>query len=317
MRFSYYIRYIGCLLSLLCCCVKVSAQFDARFSQYWAVPAYYHAAVVGQSEKLNIQGGYGMQLMEFERAPRVMYLGAELPFTLFHQQHGAGINFFNEVIGLFRNQRIWAQYAYQLRWKRARLGIGVQFGLLNVKFDPSNINLGEETEDPAFPTTEESGMGADLGVSLYYRHSQYYAALSAQHLTSPRIAIGEKSFLKVKSVIYLGGGYNIQTRNPLISMQPSIHLQTDGTSTRFDATVRAFYTWRGKVLSGTVGYSPDTSVTLGLGLQIRNVTVGYAYELFTSKIGAASGSHDLVVSYAIDMNVFKKSRNLHKSVRIL
>ena len=113
------------------------------------------------------------------------------------------------------------------------------------------------------------------------------------------------------------GGYNIQTRNPLISIQPSMQLQSDFTSTRLDVTGRLFYTYHSRVLSGGLTYSPDTSVTFSFGLTVRGVTLGYAYECFTSKIGVASGSHDLVVRYALDLNVFKKNRNLHKSVRIL
>lgn len=96
-----------------------------------------------------------------------------------------------------------------------------------------------------------------------------------------------------------------------------MQLQSDFTTTRLDLTGRLFYAYRSKVLSGGVTYSPGTSVTLSLGLTVQGVTLGYAYECFTSKIGAASGSHDLMVRYALDLNVFKKSRNLHKSVRIL
>lgn len=292
-------------------------QFDARFSQYWAVPTYYHAGSVGQGDKLNIQAAYGMQLMGFEHAPRVMFFGVDLPFTLFHKKHGAGIFFFNEGIGLFRNQKVGLQYAYQWKLKRSHLGIGIQLGMLNVSFDPAGVNLGDEAEDPAFPDTKEQGIGMDLGLSLAYTHPSGYAALSVQHLTAPTVEIGEKSNVKVNPIFYLEGGYNIRTRNPLVYIQPSVQMQTDFYAFRMDATARLFYTWRGKKFSAAVGYSPSTSLTFGLGMQVRSVTVGYAYELFTSKIGASSGSHDLVVSYAIDMNVFKKSRSLHKSVRLL
>lgn len=307
------------LLCLLCCLSsEVQAQFDARFSQYWAVPGYYHPAQAGQTDnQLNFYGSYGMQLMGFKNAPRVMYFGADTPFRLFNKQHGAGLGFFNEAIGLFRNQRLWVQYAYQQKIRKGKLGIGVQVGTLNVSFDPTDINLGEETVDEAFPTTSESGTALDLGLSAYYQHPKFYAGLSAHHLTSPRISLGDKSRIKIHPIVYLTSGYNIQTRNPLISIQPSMQLQTDFTSTRLDLTGRLFYTYRSRVLSGGLTYSPDTSVTLSLGITVKGVTLGYAYEYFTSKIGAASGSHDLVMRYTLDLNVFKKNRNLHKSIRIL
>ena len=305
------------LLFLVSAVPGARAQFDARFSQYWDVPAYYHPASAGRSETLNVYGAYGMQLMGFTHAPRVMCFGADLPFSLFGKQQGVGMGFFNEGIGLFRNQRFWVQYAYVFTIGKGRLGVGVQAGALNVSFDPTDINLGDETEDEAFPTTEEHGMAADVGAGVYYSHPKFFAGLSAQHLTSPRIAIGENSSLRIQPSLYLTGGYNIQTRNPLISIQPSCHLQTDFTSMRLDLTGRLFYTWRSKTFSGGIGYSPDTSVTFNFGLKVRSLTVGYAYELFTSGIGPGSGSHDIVVNYAFDLSRFGRDRGLHKSIRIL
>lgn len=48
--------------------------------------------------------------------------------------------------------------------RKGKLGIGLQVGMLTVAFDPSDINLGDETDDDAFPTTSESGTSVDLGV---------------------------------------------------------------------------------------------------------------------------------------------------------
>ncbi|WP_291530010.1 PorP/SprF family type IX secretion system membrane protein [Bacteroides sp. UBA939] len=306
------------LLSLFFCLTEGKAQFDARLSQYWAVPGYYHPASAGQTDnKLNAYAAYGMQLMGFTRAPRVMYFGADMPFTLFNKQHGAGVGLFNEGIGLFRNQRYWAQYAWQTKIRKSKLSIGLQVGMLNIAFDPTDIDLGDETDDEAFPTTAESGTSLDVGLSAYYSHPKFYAAFSAHHLTAPRISLGEKSHIKVHPILYLSGGYNIQTRNPLISIQPSMQLQSDFISTRLDVTGQLLYTYRSRVFRGGLTYSPNTSLTINLGLTIQGITLGYAYEYFTSKIGIASGSHDLVLRYALDLNLFKRSRNLHKSVRIL
>ena len=80
-----------------------------------------------------------------------------------------GVGFFNEGIGLFRNQRFWGQYAYQMKIRKGKLGIGLQVGMLTVSFDPSDINLGDETDDEAFPTAAESGMAVDLGLGGYIR----------------------------------------------------------------------------------------------------------------------------------------------------
>lgn len=65
-------------------------------------------------------------------------------------------------------------------------------GMLTVSFDPSDINLGDETDDEAFPTAAESGMAVDLGLGGYYSHPKFYAGFSAHHLTAPRCLSGRQ-----------------------------------------------------------------------------------------------------------------------------
>ena len=304
--------------------LKVKAQYDVHFNQYWGLKGFYNPAWAGQTDKLNISGTYSMQMMGFTRAPRTMFFGADMPFSLFNKKHGAGAGFFSDAVGLFRNQRTWLQYSYkhQFRKSKSRLGIGIQVGIINVAFDPTDINLGEVDDDPAFPKQEESGTSLDFGVGAFYSHPKFYVGFSGQHLTMPTLELGTTeagttSKIKIDPMVYFTGGYNIQTRNPLVSIQPSMLLQSDFSSMRLDMTGRVMYTFSERVFVGGLTYSPGISFTFSLGATIRGITVGYAYEAYTSKIGIGNGSHDLVVSYAMDINLFKKSKNKHKSVRIL
>ena len=45
--------------------------------------------------------------------------------------------------------------------------------------------------------------------------------------------------------------------------------------------------------------------------------LGYSYEIYTSAISAKNGSHELFVGYQTELNLYKKGRNLHKTVRLL
>lgn len=307
---------VSCLLAGF---TTVQAQFDVQFSQYWALTGYYNPAYAGQNDKLNIYGTYSMQLLGFTNAPKSMYFGADMPFKFLNKRHGVGIGFFNEGIGLFRNQRFWAQYSYKLKLFGGNLGIGVQIGALNISFDPADINLGNETDtnDPAFPSSQADGLGLDVDAGLYYTHKLFYAGFSATHLNAPTVRLGDNNEIKIDPTLYFTAGCNIKTKNPLISIQPSILLKTDMVSTKVDLTGRVFYKWNEKTFYAGLSYSPTSSIAILLGTQIKNVNIGYAYDMFTSKIGAGSGSHDLFVSYSMDMNFFGKSKNKHKSIRIL
>jgi hypothetical protein len=58
-------------------------------------------------------------------------------------------------------------------------------------------------------------------------------------------------------------------------------------------------------------------VTVLLGGNFHGITLGYSYEAFTNGINLGNGSHELYVGYQSDLNLFKKGRNRHQSVRIL
>ena len=315
-----HIKKLLLFISLLFCFFTAKAQFDVQFINYWALNGFYNPAYAGQTDKLNIYGTYSMQLVGFTHAPKSMYFGADMPFKFLNKKHGVGAGFFNEGIGLFRNQRFWAQYSFKMKLLGGTLGIGAQIGALNLSFDPDNIKLGDDeggANDPAFPTASVNGMGLDLALGIFYTHKLFYAGFSASHITAPTVKLGENNEMKIDPTLYLTGGCNIKTKNPLISVQPSVLLKTDMLAFKADLTARVLYTHEEKTFYGGLSYSPTNSVSILFGANIKSINVGYAYELFTSKIGAASGSHDIFVSYSMDMNFMGKSKNKHKSIRIL
>jgi len=56
-------------------------------------------------------------------------------------------------------------------------------------------------------------------------------------------------------------------------------------------------------------------VSVLVGVKIKDVRVGYAYTVPTSKIGS-SGSHEVMVGYCFKLN-FDKGRNSYKNTRFL
>lgn len=307
---------------LLLCCWQARAQYDAHFSHYWALQPYFNPASIGREGKLNISGTYSSQLTGFTRNARTMYFGADMPLVFINDQHNVGASLFNESIGLFTHQRLALQYAFRSKpLLGGRLAGGVLVGLLSETFDGSKVDFGDAEgsadNDPAFPSSEANGSGLDIGFGLHYDHPLFYVGISASHLTSPTILLGENNEFEISPAYYLTGGCNIPLKNPLLSIQPSFMLQTDAVGFRADITGRLTYTHDGKSYYGGLAYSPTISCSFLLGATFQGVNFGYAYELFTSQIGAANGNHSLFIGYQMDLDFFKKGKNLHKSIRIL
>lgn len=299
---------------LLCC--RAFAQYDVAFSHYFDMEPAYNAAAVGKLSQLNIDVAYAIGMAGYENNPQTMYAAADLPFVFLKSYHGAGIQFMNDRIGLFTHQRLSIQYAYKHQLFGGTISAGVSVGVLSESFDGSDLDL-EDASDPAFSSSELDGNTFDMGVGIYYLRDPWYVGLSMQHVTSPLVELGETNEIQIDPTYYFTAGYNIKLRSPFLTIKPSLLFQTDGVDWRADITGRLVYEHEERMMYGGVTYSPDKSVTFLIGGNVHGVTLAYSYELYTSGISAVNGSHELFVGYQMDINLAKKGKNKHKSVRIL
>ena len=303
-------------LLILFASVRVWAQYDVSFAHYWAMEPSFNPATVGKEAKLNVAAAYAIQMAGFEHNPNTMYAAADMPFVLLRAYHGVGLQFMNDAIGLFKHKRLSLQYAYQRSLLGGKISAGIQAGMLSENFDGSKAEL-DDPNDPAFTNSSVNGSGFDLAVGLYYQIRKWYVGISGLHLNSPKVELGEKNELDIPATYYLTGGYNIQLRNPFLSIHPSVFGTYDGTNYRVDITTRVKYTHDKKVLYAGLAYSPNNSVTALIGGNFHGITLGYSYEVYTSVLKIGNGSHELFVGYQTELNFEKKGRNRHQSVRIL
>ena len=295
---------------------KTSAQYDVSFSHFWDMEPYYNPAAAGKENKLNIAAAYAMSFTGFENNPKSMYIGADMPIYFLKKYHGVGVSLLNDQIGLFTHQRLALQYAYKQKLFGGTLSIGLQLGFISEKFDGSKVDV-EDSSDPALTKSDVNGSAMDLAAGIYYTHGSWYVGVSAQHINAPRVELGETNELQIDRTIYLTGGYNIKLRNPFLTIHPSALIRTDGSSYRADIAGLLVYTNDKKMLYGGVAYSPSNSVTAHIGGLFHGVKIGYSYEIYTSGISLANGSHELFIGYQTTLNLYKKGKNKHKSVRLL
>ena len=296
--------------------IKGHAQYDVSFSHYFDMEPSFNAAAVGKQSKLNVAAAYAMDLAGFKHNPQTMYVAADMPFIFMKTYNGAGIQFMNDKIGLFTHQKLALQYAFTTKLFGGKLATGISAGLLSENFDGTKVDL-EDSSDPAFTASQLTGNSIDFGIGLYYTHRNWYVGLSAQHLNSPLINLGERNELKVDATYYATGGCDIRLRNPYLTVKPSFLVRTDGVAWRGDIGGRLVYTNDQKMMYVGASYSPTNSVTALIGGKVHGVILGYSYEMYTSAINPGNGSHELFVGYQVDLNLVKKGKNRHKSVRIL
>ena len=311
-----YIRRLIIVGLLLNFAGEIKAQYDPSFSHYFDMETSFNPASAGKQPKINVTAAYAMDMTGFEHNPQTAYAAADMPFYALRSYHGAGVLFMNDRLGLFTHMRLSAQYAYKFKLLGGQLSVGLQAGLISEKLDGSKADLAD-SGDPAFNSAQLSGNAVDLGAGIYYTLKDFYAGISVQHITSPLVKLGDNNELPIDKTYYLSGGYNIKLHNPFLTIKPSVLVKTDMVAWRADVTGRLVYSHDNKLLYGGLSYSPANSVTMLVGGSFHGIVLGYSYEFYTSGLNPGNGSHELFVGYQQDINLVKKGKNKHKSVRIL
>ena len=322
-------RYIYAIILSLGAVIAAKAQVDPQFTQYYAVPTYYNSAATGQIDFIRIRGGSRLQWVGITNAPKSFILTADMPFKLFNKRFGTGISLQQESLGLYRNLTADAQLSYKMKFLKGTLSFGIQVGFMNENFKGSKVILPDDDDyhegsDDDIPTTDLSGSSIDLGAGVFYEHKYFWAGVSLQHANSPVITFNaesgagtnEKNYeFQAGRTLYFMAGSNIQIKNTLFELIPSVLVKSDFTFTTAEATARLRYR---KFLSAGVGYRYDDAVSIMLGAEFKNFYLGYSFDYPTSAISkASSGSHEIFAGYSLKPDLSEKNRHKHKSIRIM
>lgn len=305
----------------------VSAQVDAQYTQYWAMPGYYNPAAIGRTDFIDIHGAGRLQWVGIDNAPQSFTGTADMPFKFLEKRFAAGLVLHQESAGLFSTLNLGAQLAFiKKNFLKGDLSIGVQIGLFNETFKGTDVILPGDDEyhegtDEAIPTTDIAGSAFDINLGAFYTHKWFWAGLSIMHATSPKISLSEESSTEQRyefqadRTFYFMGGSNIPIKNTLIELQPSFLVKTDTKFFTAEITARARYR---KFITGGLAYRWNDAVSIMAGVEYKNFTAGYSYDYSVSNINkASSGSHEIFVGYKVKLDLREKNKNKHKSIRIM
>ena len=296
-----------------------SAQFDGIYSQYMHIKHFYNPAAIGEQELMKMMVAQRLDWIGIKNAPKTTLFTVNTPFKIGKTHHAAGIQFINDIFGVFANQQINAQYAYKFKFDYGTLSIGANIGVLNLICYGDSIKMVESdyhTEnDPAIPQGTQSGIGFDLSAGIYFSNATWFAGVSILHAPSANIKLGDKYDFQINQAMTAVGGYNIKLTNPDFELKPSVLLYTDFIS--WQTQISLLLDYKNKFWGG-LAYSIQDAISFSFGMEvIDGLQFGYCFDLPTSSmIRATHGSHELFLSY--DFNIFKPKYNQkHKSIRLL
>lgn len=311
------------IFSLLISVGSVFSQFDAQLSQYMFHVSSFNPAAVGDGDMIQITGQHRLQWVGMPNAGQTTVFSINSPLKFGKTLQGIGFKFLNDKFGLFTDQSAHLQYAFKKKIGVGVLSVGTDVGFISLGFrgdsvSAHNISLGDYhnlTNDPSIPQRDVSGMSFDMNVGVFYSTPKYYAGASLLHLNSPKVSWTDNTEMKLKSTLYLTGGYNLVLPDSKYVFKPSSLVKTDFGSLQCDLTARVEYD--NKYWGGLSCRFQDAVVFLA-GLNVAGgLSIGYSYDLPTSQIiTVSSGSHEILLTYSFEY-LFSKKNSKYRSIRIL
>ena len=303
---------------------RVQAQQTPIFTNYTNSYSYVNAGFAGLSEGINVLGLYRQQWAGFvdtdgnEIAPQTFLLTGDMPFRAIHG--GVGFSIMQDHIGFENNINVGIGYSYHLDLGGSTLGIGLSGTLLNRSVDFSKLNP-INPSDPLLSglSGETSDMLFDFNVGLFWQMPEsFYIGVSVVNVletvgkTLSENASSSASFTTDRT-FYALAGWPFQLEDlPMFTFIPSVSVMSDIASTQLNASAKVVYN---NLFSLGVNYRPQESLGLMVGLSIKDLTIGYAYDINTMGL-PVPGSHEIALSYCFKLDLDKTPRD-YRSVRYL
>jgi type IX secretion system PorP/SprF family membrane protein len=297
----------------------IVAQQDPQYSQYMFNQMAVNPGYAGSHDVICLTAVHRQQWVGIEGAPVTPVFTVSAPFKMFGASHGVGLTVMSDRIGYYTDVSAGLSYAFQKSLGAGKLGIGISGIFLNKALSAPEWKPPETINDLKIPGTNESVMGFDMGLGVYYRNEKVYLGLSSTHLLEPALRYAEKeeAKYKLKRHYHVMTGCLLPLNNPSWEFAPSLMVFSDGTASQITTNVNVMYN---KKVWGGMGYRLNDAVIAMIGVDLfSGLKIGYAFDYTYTGINkyfSSGGSHEVMVNYCFSI-VKEKVVKKYKSVRFL
>ncbi|MFT3884928.1 MAG: type IX secretion system membrane protein PorP/SprF [Flavobacteriales bacterium] len=279
------------------------AQQDPQFSQYMFDRLSVNPAVAGVSGNLCATTLMRQQWTGFDGAPKTGLINLSGPINKIHS--GVGLSVYFDKLGQENTTAARVHYAYHFKpgGGTGTLSVGVYAGLTSRTLGNKWVAVDGVADDAAIPSNGKSASAFDMGAGVYYQNPKLWVGLSSTQL--PESDLSAVS-IKNRRHYYAQAGYNWAIGgNKKYTLQPSLLVKSDATSTQFD--IGALFLYDDMVWLG-VGYRTEDAIAPMIGYQYKfpsgnsMLRLGYSYDVTTSELkNYSSGSHEIMLSYCFQI----------------
>jgi len=219
------------------------AQQYPVFSQYYFNELVINPGYAGAHVKLSATAMYRNQWINLPGSPKTLNFSSHV--ALMKNKVGVGLMINRDKIGSYKNDHIYAYYAYKIHFRQATLSAGLQAGINVLGADYSALDL--ETEGDASFANILNTVKPNFGAGLYYTRKNMFLGFSVPFLLNNKVANSVEGLLgQIKEARYYfirGGTVFPIDRFKNVKMNPSFLIRgQEGQPLSFDInTAFIFY----------------------------------------------------------------------------
>jgi len=297
--------------------LRVTAQQDPQFSQYFLNPYLYNPAYGGLDKALSLTAHVRAQWVGIDGNPFSQNVSAQSPVDLLHG--GMGLQVINEQAGALRMTSTSLSYNFIQKSRIGYFSFGASGGIIQAAVDGSKLRAPDgdyintiDHNDPILSSGTMSGVAPDASAGFFFSSSKFNIGLSADHLIPVSIQMTGNSAdlnLELSPQYYLQASYMAKL-NKTVALRPSLQLKSNGSNLQGEGDLiisfKNFF-WIGGGYRGYDQYTQDAVIGLA-GININeNLLVSYSYDFPMSALQSVSqGSHEVMINYR--MNLVKPAK---------
>ena len=234
----------------------------------------------------------------FEGAPKTQSISY---YNVEHQKFGRGIRIVNDNTGPISmlSGTVSGSYLIPIE-NRNKFSVGASANILQYKIENSNIILENDgVIDPAMNggvTDKVIGNSASLGFN--YFSDKFNIGASIINILNSNLNLSNTGVENsLVNHYYLNAAYNFNTSEGMI-ISPSIMFKKVGAS-NIQMDINLITSLNSTIWAG-LSYRTNDAVIAMFGLNLSDYTIGYSYDLTTTRMNIPSyGSHGVVMTYRL------------------
>lgn len=274
------------------------AQQDPQFTQFFDNALFANPAYAGSNDVLNITALHREQWVGFDGRPRSTSLSIHSPLS--YRSVGVGLTMINDQLGPFKQNLVYGDFSYSLRFKnKSRLAFGIQGGInvINIGTD----QLSSVQNDTYLVQSIANNVNPNFGFGVYYHSDRWFIGASSPKLLQQSYD-GSSSNIE-KRHFFASAGF-VSRLNEVWQLRPIVQVKgTQGAPLSIDASVAAIFDDR-----FFIGGMWRPNAAFGAFVQFKvspQFKVGLASDFGTQAIRSYNnGTYELLLSY--DFNLRKQ-----------